>query len=480
MGEEARQSPILAAASEPAEDEQAMNGGQGSSDIAIVGAGIVGLSVAYYLVRSHGLTGVTLIDSRDPMSLTSAQSGENYRNWWPHPAMTAFTDRSIDLMEEIARQTGNRIAMTRRGYALATRRHLPADLMEDLHRGYAGKAASAIRIHDRATAPDYRPARSAAWEGAPDGVDILCHPDLIRSVFPYFAEDIATVLHVRRAGAISGQQLGQFMLETVRAAGGRLLRGEVVAVDSAAPFRLVVQTPEGKESLEAARVLNAAGPFFGRIAALLGESHPVQCVYQQKIAFEDREQAIARDMPFAIDLDGQRLPWTAAERLALAEDPDTAALLAAMKGGIHCRPEGGDAGRWIKLGWAFNDRASDPRAEEPIDPQFPDLVLRAASRLHPGLARYIGHLPRGARHYGGYYTMTPENLPLIGAMQTSGAFMAGALSGYGTMAACAAGELAAAWIAGSGRPAWAASLGPERYRDKTLMTDLTAGARGVL
>jgi glycine/D-amino acid oxidase-like deaminating enzyme len=472
---------MLPTASVLADGEQAMNGERRSSDIAIIGAGIIGLAVAYYLVRHHGLKNITLIDCRDPMSLTSAQSGENYRNWWPHPVMTAFTDRSIDLMEEIARQSDNRIAMTRRGYALVTRRPSPADLIEDLYRGYGDKAASLIRIHDQAAAPGYRPAHSADWQVAPDGVDVLCHPGLIRQVFPYFAKDVATVLHVRRAGAISGQQLGQFMLETVRAAGGRLLRGEVVTVEGTAPFRLAVRMADGNQALESGRVVNAAGPFFGRVSTLLGESAPAHCVYQQKIAFEDREQVIARDMPFAIDLDGQRLPWTAEERLALAEDPDTAALLATMKGGIHCRPEGGDNGRWIKLGWALNEQASDPMAEEPIDPQFPDIVLRAASRLHPGLARYIGHLPRGARHYGGYYTLTPENLPLIGAMQTQGAFMAGALSGYGTMAACATGELAAASIAGTAWPAWAAGLSPERYRNKTLMAELTAAAaKGLL
>ena len=458
-----------------------MSSARNATGIAVIGAGIIGLSVAYYLVKNHRLGAIALIDSREPMSLTSAQSGENYRNWWPHPVMTAFTDRSIDLTEAIAVETGNRIAMTRRGYALVTRNPSPAGLIEDLHRGYGNQAASSIRIHDQADSPSYRPAHSADWKEAPAGVDVLRHAGLIRRIFPCFAEDVATVLHVRRAGSISGQQLGQFMLEAVRAAGGRLLRGKIVGVEGAAPFRLAVQTPAGNEVLHADRLVNAAGPFFGQIAAMLGENPPVRCVYQQKIAFEDRGHAIARDMPFAIDLDRQRLPWTAEERLALADNPDTAALLAPMNGGIHCRPDGGDAGSWIKLGWAFNDQPSDPHDDEPIDPQFPDLVLRAASRLHPGLARYIGHLPRGARHYGGYYTMTEENLPLIGPMATAGAFMAGSLSGYGTMAACAAGELAAAWIADAPRPAYAASFSTARYDDQKLMTELTAGkAKGVL
>ena len=71
-------------------------------DIAIIGAGIVGIAAAYYLKKLSSDTSVVLIDATEPMALTSAQSGENYRNWWPHPVMTAFTDRSIDLMEDLA------------------------------------------------------------------------------------------------------------------------------------------------------------------------------------------------------------------------------------------------------------------------------------------------------------------------------------------------------------------------------------------
>jgi glycine/D-amino acid oxidase-like deaminating enzyme len=452
-----------------------------TADVAVIGAGNIGIAVAHYLARHHRVRDVVLIDARDPMSLTSAQSGENYRNWWPHPVMTAFTDDSIGLMEEIAAATGNRINMTRRGYALVTRRADPADLIAELYRGYGNDAERLIRIHDGPDAPTYRPPVSAAWDAAPGGVDVLCEPALIRRTFSHYAPDVRTVLHIRRAGSISGQQLGQFMLEAIRAAGGRVLRGEVVAIEGAAPFTLAIETPEGQVSLRAARLVNAAGPFLRDVAAMLGEDLPVSCIYQQKIAFEDRAGAIARAMPFTIDLDGQTLPWSAEERAILAEDPATARLLAPMPGGIHCRPDGAESGNWIKLGWAFNTSATDPHGPDPMDPQFPDIVLRAASRLHPALAPYIGHLPRGAHHYGGYYAMTEENWPLIGPMRTPGAFLAGALSGFGTMAACMTGAIAAAWVAGGSLPLYAPALSPARYADAALMAELAAlKSRGVL
>lgn len=124
-------------------------------DVAVIGAGNVGIAVAYYLLKEQGFKRVALIDARDPMSLTSAQSGENYRNWWPHPIMTAFTDHSIRLMEQIDEATGGRLNMTRGGYALVTRRERPQDLIDDLHRGY-GDSPQKIRFRETLSA-DYAP-----------------------------------------------------------------------------------------------------------------------------------------------------------------------------------------------------------------------------------------------------------------------------------------------------------------------------------
>jgi glycine/D-amino acid oxidase-like deaminating enzyme len=454
---------------------------EGGADVAVIGAGIVGISVAHDLATRPGVRRLVLVEQGDPMALTSAQSGENYRNWWPHPVMRAFTDDAIDLMEEIAHASDNRLHMTRRGYALVTRREAPEDLFAELARGYGERAASRIRFHDGGGA-GYVPASSPDWKAAPDGVDVLMDRALIRAHFPSYAPDVATVLHIRRAGDISGQQMGAWMLEQIRAVGGRMLRARLVGIEGGAPFALRLEGENAPATLRADRIVNAAGPFFGDVAAMLGESVPLQAVFQQKIAFEDRERVIPRSMPFSIDLDGQTLSWTEEEREILASDPTTAALTHPMPGAIHCRPEGGDGGTWLKLGWAYNRTPSDPHAEPPpVDPNFPDVVLRGASRLNPSLATYLGRLPRGARHYGGYYAMTPENWPLIGPMRTPGAFMAGALSGYGTMAATATGAICAAWMQDTARPDYADLFTLRRYDDAALMAELRGDeSKGVL
>src|SRR6476646_4574574 len=92
-----------------------------SERIVLCGAGIAGVAAAYALVQ-QGCRTVTIVEPGNPLSLTSDKSTEAYRNWWPGPdsAMTAFMNRSIDLIEEIARATDNRINLNRRGYVFAT------------------------------------------------------------------------------------------------------------------------------------------------------------------------------------------------------------------------------------------------------------------------------------------------------------------------------------------------------------------------
>lgn len=451
-----------------------------SAKVAIVGAGMSGIAAAYYLSKDHGINDVVLIDAGQPMASTSAQSGENYRNWWPHEAMVAFIDRSIDLMEEIARATNNRINLTRRGYVLATRNRDIDQLQLELQTGLGADANELLRFHSRAASATYQPPHKPDWDTAPTGVDILQNRSLIREVFPSYDPEIQTVVHIRRGGDLSGQQLGMHMLEACRSAGGRLLTGSVNSIRHLDGYTLEISTSDGPMNVAAEQVVNAAGPFAGNIAELLGVSLPLHNVLQQKIAFEDSAAAIPREMPFSIDLDRQLIDWTDEEREVLREDPELSWVAEEFPGAIHCRPDGGDRGTWVKLGWAFNDRPEVATWEPVLHDQFPELVLRGAARLNPSLKAYYGRLPRNMHHYGGWYTMTDENWPLIGPMGPPGAYMICAQSGFGTMAACAGGELCAAWIAEAERPAYADALSMARHNDAAFMDRLRNLNKGIL
>ena len=153
--------------------------------------------------------------------------------------------------------------------------------------------------------------------------------------------------------------------------------------------------------------------------------------------------------------------------------------------GSHCRPDGGAHGKWVKLGWAYNRQRSGPQEdmanEKAIDQSFPEIVIRGAAAFVPALQAYIAAPPPRFSHYGGYYTMTNENWPLIGPLDDRGAFVVGALSGFGSMASCAAGKLCAAHVCGRTLPDYAADLSLARLTNVRLMAELNATAnKGLL
>ena len=422
-------------------------------EIAVVGAGFAGIAAAYYLCVKQNKKSVLLIDSRQPMSYTSAQSGDNYRNWWPHRTMTNFTNDSIDELDRLARESDNVFNMTRGGYVLATRQDDVSKLAADI----------------------------------PGDIDVAVYDEQqqIQQKFPALATEIKNVIHIRRGGDISGQQLGQYMLEKIRAAGGKKTQGDVTAIEKGASYRLSVSNGSEVSTVTADVVVNAAGPFADRIARMLGVELPVKHIYQQKIAFEDHLGAIPRDMPFSIDLDTKHLGWSEEERTMLAEDPELEWLAGEFPPGSHCRPDGGMHGKWVKLGWAYNIQFSAPQEdmanEKAIDQSFPEIVIRGAAAFLPALQPYIEAPPLRFSHYGGYYTMTEENWPLIGPLDDNGAFVVGALSGFGSMASCAAGKLCAAYICGDPLPDYAADLSLARLTNAELLAELNASSnKGLL
>lgn len=149
----------------------------------------------------------------------------------------------------------------------------------------------------------------------------------------------------------------------------------------------------------------------------------------------------------------------------LAEAEETRWLLEPFPPGPHGVPEGG-AGSQVQLAlWTYDVKTMEPVLPlPPIDPHYFEVVLRGLSRMVPGLRAYFGRLPRPVVD-GGYYAKTAENRPLIGPMPVTGAYMIAALSGFGIMAGCAAGELLAAHVAGGKLPDYAPWFLLERYDD---------------
>jgi sarcosine oxidase, subunit beta len=155
--------------------------------------------------------------------------------------------------------------------------------------------------------------------------------------------------------------------------------------------------------------------------------------------------------PLLIWTDPQGLLWEQDERQALAEDQETRWLTEPFPAGVHTRPEGSTESQTILMLWEYQTKVMEPVWPPRMDEQYPEVALRGLASMLPRMQEYFGRMPRPQLD-GGYYTKRRENWPLVGSMGVEGAYLIGALSGYGIMSACGLGDLIAAQVTGRELP----------------------------
>lgn len=438
-------------------------------NVVICGAGIAGIAAAYHLTVKQGVRQVLLVDERPPLTLTSDKSTECYRNWWPGPGdtMVRFMNRSIDLLEELADASGNYFHLNRRGYAFLTADPARAQELAANAHAISALGAGPLRIHDgRTAAHAYQPAPAHGYHGQPDGADLLLDPALIRQHFPFVPADTLAVLHARRCGWLSAQQLGAYLLAQAQAHGAQLIKGRVTGVDGVNGRVQTIHVAQegGSRKIAADAYVLAAGPLLRQAGQMLGLDLPVFNELHGKIAFEDTLGVVPRHLPLMIWSDPVTLPWRDDERALLDESEETRWLLQPFPAGAHFRPEGGAGAHTLLLLWTYHVEPQEPVWPPHFAPEYGEVVLRGLTRMVPGLMAYLERLVRPVVD-GGYYCKTQENRPLIGPLPVQGAYVIGALSGYGIMAAMAAGELLAAHVTGAPLPDYAPAFLLSRYED---------------
>jgi glycine/D-amino acid oxidase-like deaminating enzyme len=452
------------------------------AEAVICGAGIAGVSAAYALAVEKGMQNILLVDEGAPLSLTSDHSTECYRNWWPGPgnAMVGLMNRSIERMEQLARQSGNSFRLNRRGYLYCTASLEQAAEMQRAGEQISTLGAGPLRVH--ASQPGnspYQPAHPEDFEHQPDGADLLLDPALVRRHFPYLTGDVAAALHVRRAGWFSAQQLGMLLLEQAKNLGIRFVPGKVIAVEQASGRVTAVQLADG-ERIETPVFINAAGPHLRKVGHMLGVDLPVFNELHLKLAMRDTQRVLDRSAPLVIWSDPQKLAWSTDEQEVLQEEAGTQILLGELPPGIHTRPDGGLDSPIILVLWEYHTRRLEPVWPIADDPLYAEVVMRGLVRMIPGMQTYLQKAGK-PRVDGGYYTKTRENRPLIGKLPVEGAFVIGALSGFGLMAACGAGELLAEHVTGGPLPPYAGAFSLSRYHDQAYLEQLEAwGVSGQL
>ncbi len=412
--------------------------------ITICGAGIAGIATAYYLAVKYRQKNIILIDKNPPMSLTTSKSGENFRDYWPQAYMTDLTRHSVDLMKALADDNDNAFAMRYSGYDFVS---------ESIGR-------------------EIFPAEHLEGSEYSDSLSRMAGREQIQNTHDYLGTSIQQLVHIIQAGAIDVHALGYLLLSKAKQAGVQFVQATIENIEKLSnEYRLSLSGNTDLMLLDSEKLVLTPGPFINEMAGMLGLTLNVESILQRKFIIPDVQNIIPRDMPFTIFADPQYLQWSDEEKSLIGESPEYAWLLDEFPAGLHIKPEGSDN---IKLGWAYNRSAESPQWDNPDDFDFPNITLRGASRFIPALKAYVDKPPTPIVQFSGYYTRTPENLPLIGPMEIDGLFTVSALSGYGTMAACSAGELCADWMMNRKLPDYARYFDPKRYNDAALMNEINS------
>jgi len=265
----------------------------GRTDVAIVGAGVIGCSVAFHLARM-GQSDVVLLEKETlPGTGSTSRANGGIRAQFTTDVNIAMSLASMEMLDALEEEIGDPPLYRKAGYLFLTDE--PARLS-------AMKEAAA-----------FQRARGVSVE--------VLDADGVRERAPYAAGPIVGGTFGARDGFIDPGGLANFFLREATRAGVTAWYGaEVQGIggDSAGGFR--VQTAAGE--IRAAVVVDAAGPFSARVAAFVGADLPVAPV-RRHLLVSGPCPALPPTIPMTIDADTGVLIRREGNRILIAySNPD--------------------------------------------------------------------------------------------------------------------------------------------------------------
>ncbi|MGD2105127.1 MAG: FAD-binding oxidoreductase [Anaerolineae bacterium] len=376
-----------------------------TADAAVVGGGIVGVATAFWLSRA-GLDAV-VVEKRDGLStLTTPESIESFRAQFTEPAMSKLAQQSIDVFENFADVigiSGYDIDLHHQGYLFVTE---DADMI-DAVRG-------AVKKHHQLGVTD-----SEFLTG-----------DEARERFPYLSDSVVAGTFRQNDGWLSAHETTQGLAKGSDAQ--FLVRTTVTDVLQDGRGVCGVETSRG--AIATRTVVNAAGPFAGKVGEMVGLDLPLEPVRRQKV-FLSEQPLVPKDAPLTIDI---------------VRD-------------AYWRPETDGA----YIAWVDPDEPVDHDPSEDLytDPHFAAIVLDKLRHITPFWKDVAMKLKRADVHASaGYYVYTPDDQPLIGPVPEVSGFYLNCGYWAGVMLAPAAGRRVADLVTGELEPE-ENILRPTRYEE---------------
>ncbi len=100
------------------------------ADVVVIGAGIMGLSVAYHLAKNHGVTRVTVLDAGYLCGGASGRNGGGVRAQWSNETFIRLMQESLELCRTFAREHRINTWFRQGGYVFLARTRDQADRLE--------------------------------------------------------------------------------------------------------------------------------------------------------------------------------------------------------------------------------------------------------------------------------------------------------------------------------------------------------------
>lgn len=357
-------------------------------DVVVVGAGILGLTSAYHILRGNGDLDVLVVDRLDgPGRGNTARSAAAYRDMFTSPVNRALSKGSIEFYEEVQERKGQ-IGLRRIGYLwLLTSEHLVK------YRSMLEYMTNAGVVFD------------------------ILEVDELKRLLPRFeAGDVSKGVLGSRCGILNQNQLSGYYEKEIKMLGGRFLYGTEVTGFVQEGDGDIVGVRLGDREVLAKTVVLATGAWIAGMMTAVGIDVPVVPKKRQLFSIRTRTDP---------------LKWLLNARGFNSHDLMPFTIL---PGGAYLRP----AANSIIAGYSDVDREAG--IEDGPRPETGFFKERILPQLVGHFPFFEGVVPEHS--WAGHYAYhPPDNMPFV--HRRKGAILVGGGSGSGIMKGDSVGRVAA-------------------------------------
>jgi sarcosine oxidase, subunit beta len=352
-----------------------------AADVVIIGAGIVGAATAFFAAQA-GMNAVVIERHEQPGTLATAASSECIRQQWLQPHNIDMMSESLHMIEHFAdllKSPGYDIGLHQQGYLFLTADERRAQHFEKLiarQRRFGLHSAELL-----------------------SGAEV-------RRRFPWVGTDVVAGRFNQRDGWLAVHEMLWGFIKASQAL--YLVQTAATAIEQDSNGVCAVITERGR--IATRRVVNAAGPFAGKVAAMAGVDLPLLNVRRQEVRIS-RHNVCPATAPMVVDDDTH----------------------------VYWRPDGPAA----LLGGGETEAApGEPLDQVPADWDFAAQVLEQAMRLSP-FWEDVAESLKGNEVFlnAGQYSYVADRCPVIGATPVPGLYLNCAYDGHGIMGAPAGSRL---------------------------------------